>query len=66
MGGEVGEVGVAAAGVAVGPGEGDDAGEASEEFGDGGCGVSVGGGVEASDAGEGTGLARSGWLGPAF
>ena len=55
-----------AAGVAVGPGEGDDAGETSEEVGDGGCGVSVGGGVEASDAGEGTGLAWSGWLGPAF
>ena len=62
MGG--GDVGVVAAGVAEEPGVGEDDGEGVEGAGDGGCGVSVGGGVEASDAGEGTGLVWSGGLRP--
>ena len=49
-----------AAGVAVEPDDGEDSGGDSEGVGEGGCGVRVGGGVEASEVGDDIGFADSG------
>ena len=49
-----------AAGVAVEPDDGEDTGGDSEGVGEGGCGVRVGGGVEASEVGDDLCLADSG------
>ena len=52
--GVVGRVGgdVVAVGVAVEPDDGEDSGGDSDGVGEGGCGVRVGGGVEASEVGD--------------